>query len=722
MKNFVGSHFLLAVLLYVSNMSKGNSQLDETCPKSGESCIKNETIMFVDPGSDVIIRCICSTETKGGVTGPVMSSSINMGNSDHFPYTDGSVLNLKLDTAKYMVVGNSNKNECNLKIVKFSREEDGIYKCQYQIMDKIAIHVYTIAIKKPPSNLRIVNLTNITILNWRAGESLTLVCQVQTGSPPEQLQWSHNGIILESGGPGRLNYSFIPSKKNNEQLLACLAIHPLLLPSLKKEVILNITYKPFITIPVKSNKSYIEGTHGIICCNVESNPPVFLTTWLNNNRKIQEMKSNNNCLRFTAFQRNHAGNYTCLAENTLGKSNSSYELNILYPPKVIVKYTLEHDYIKFECNAYGEPKNYTFLPWEHQSKYHEHIRYLYGNRSGTLCVQRTRNLPQNQIEDNGYYICRVSNGIPVAGRNKTQEGKVDIILKVPPVFLLENRYIQYGAYGSEVKLWVEIYSDTKVLSKHIRRYETNQNIEAHAQEKNVTGHVLSHRVRVTVLGIRLTFKVYMERKEDFNNYTIIVCNIGGCTNMTIEVRSFTVKTSPGSYYVFNPIIPIIAVTFLSFIAVSFALKIYFRKWKTSRNLSDGSVEDINGPAIENHLYQSVEHVALVNLRRPSQAEFSPMEDPPANDANTAENRRVVLEGAHALSNESNLHYVEVVFETKHNTEETVIHGLEERSIYSDIDHLAKAVALPSSSESESEDDFVYVEGIQNFSRKTNVKQ
>lgn len=63
-----------------------------------------------------------------------------------------------------------------------------------------------------------------------------------------------------------------------------------------------------------------------------------------------------------------------------------------------------------------------------------------------------------------------------------------------------------------------------------------------------------------------------------------------------------------------------------------------------------------------------------------------------------------------------------MFETKHNTEETVIHGLEERSIYSDIDHLAKAVALPSSSESESEDDFVYVEGIQNFSRKTNVKQ
>ncbi|CAG2195685.1 unnamed protein product [Mytilus edulis] len=221
-----------------------------------ESCIKNETIMFVDPGSDVIIKCVCSNETRGGVTGPVISPLIDLGNSDHLPYTDGSVLNSNLNTAKYMVVVNFNKNECNLKIVKFSREEDGIYKCQYQSMDKIAIHVYTIA------------------------------------------------------------------------------------------------------------------------------------------------------------------------------------------------------------------------------------------------------------------------------------------MKMPPVFLLENtQYIQYGAYGSEVKLWVEIYSVTKVLSKHIKRYEAKQNIEAYAQEKNVTGHVLFHRMRVTVLGKRLTFKVFMEREEDFNNYTIIVCNIGGCTNMTIEKTS-----------------------------------------------------------------------------------------------------------------------------------------------------------------------------------------
>lgn len=107
--------------------------------------------------------------------------------------------------------------------------------------------------------------------------------------------------------------------------------------------------KPFITIPVKSNKSYIEGTHGVICCNVESNPPVFLTTWLKNNGKLQELRSNNNCLRFTAFQPNHAGNYTCLAENTLGKSNSSYELNILC--KYVNAYVLDIDMIKIKGNS-----------------------------------------------------------------------------------------------------------------------------------------------------------------------------------------------------------------------------------------------------------------------------------------------------------------------------------------------------------------------------------
>lgn len=113
--------------------------------------------------------------------------------------------------------------------------------------------------------------------------------------------------------------------------------------------------KPFITIPFKSNKSYIEGTNGIICCHVESNPPIFLTTWLKNNRKLQEMKSNNNCLEFTAFQRNHAGHYTCSAENTVGKSNSSYELNILC--KYVNAYVLDINMIKLKGNRKKKNKD-----------------------------------------------------------------------------------------------------------------------------------------------------------------------------------------------------------------------------------------------------------------------------------------------------------------------------------------------------------------------------
>lgn len=92
------------------------------------------------------------------------------------------------------------------------------------------------------------------------------------------------------------------------------------------------------------------------------------------------------------------------------------------PPKVTVNYILRPDYIDFICNAAGEPSNYTFLQWVHESELHKQIRFLIGTRSGTLRVERT-----NQYEDTGYYICRVSNGIPDIKRKTIQEAKIFFI-------------------------------------------------------------------------------------------------------------------------------------------------------------------------------------------------------------------------------------------------------------------------------------------------------
>lgn len=63
-----------------------------------------------------------------------------------------------------------------------------------------------------------------------------------------------------------------------------------------------------------------------------------------------------------------------------------------------------------------------FLQWVHESELRKQIRFLNGTRSGTLRVERT-----NQYEDTGYYICRVSNGIPDIKRKTIQEAKMFFI-------------------------------------------------------------------------------------------------------------------------------------------------------------------------------------------------------------------------------------------------------------------------------------------------------
>ncbi|CAC5378823.1 CNTN1 [Mytilus coruscus] len=263
------------------------------------------------------------------VTGPFLPSLTTKGEDVTSPYTDGYILNPELNKTKFMVVGSYNNNECNLKIMHFSREEDGIYRCTFEVMETVYINVYDVVVKNTPY----------------------------------------------------INIAITPKKPNT-----------------------------------------IEGRNGIICCNVESYSPVMFTELMKNNEKLQIKSGIKNCLAFSPFHRNDSGHYTCFAKNSDGRSNSSIELKILYPPNVTVSYTLGTTYIDFTCDAAGEPNNYTFLSWKHESEYQEHIRFFNGTTHGTLRVKRTNNFV-NQYKDSGYYICRVLNGIPDIKGKKIQEGK-----------------------------------------------------------------------------------------------------------------------------------------------------------------------------------------------------------------------------------------------------------------------------------------------------------
>lgn len=63
------------------------------------------------------------------------------------------------------------------------------------------------------------------------------------------------------------------------------------------------------------------------------------------------------------------------------------------------------------CYGNGIPDNNTFYEWEHTSDYGDHVRFLNGSTNGSLLLPNSNG---NKIEyqNNGYYKCTVSNGIP----------------------------------------------------------------------------------------------------------------------------------------------------------------------------------------------------------------------------------------------------------------------------------------------------------------------
>lgn len=93
-------------------------------------------------------------------------------------------------------------------------------------------------------------------------------------------------------------------------------------------------------------------------------------------------------------------------------------------PDVKVKYNISKNNITVYCSAEGNPNNYTFYDWEHKSEFNEHIRRIRGTPGGQLIIDNSQNSREN--ENDGIYVCTVSNGVPNQSGKLNQKGKIGI--------------------------------------------------------------------------------------------------------------------------------------------------------------------------------------------------------------------------------------------------------------------------------------------------------
>lgn len=75
------------------------------------------------------------------------------------------------------------------------------------------------------------------------GHQMTLTCNVNSGTPKETMFWIKNGNIVSSGGPGTLEYHFIPKREDNFQNYSCTANNTLNRIALRENIQLILTCK-----------------------------------------------------------------------------------------------------------------------------------------------------------------------------------------------------------------------------------------------------------------------------------------------------------------------------------------------------------------------------------------------------------------------------------------------------------------------------------------------
>ncbi|CAC5393266.1 HMCN [Mytilus coruscus] len=164
-----------------------------------------------------------------------------------------------------------------------------------------------------------------------AGHKLDIVCTANSGKPPETLFLTENGSTVQSGESGKIVYSFVPSRKDNMKSVECSAVSAMLERPLTDEDILDVQYKPSLTIDHPALVKLIENTSSQVCCQGNSNPSMDQINWKGN---VNSLVVNNtiSCLTFSPIHRTHTQRYTCVASNRVGISELHIDFKVLSPP------------------------------------------------------------------------------------------------------------------------------------------------------------------------------------------------------------------------------------------------------------------------------------------------------------------------------------------------------------------------------------------------------
>ncbi|XP_063411946.1 uncharacterized protein LOC134694812 [Mytilus trossulus] len=460
---------------------------------------------------------------------------------------------------------------------------------------------------------------------------------------------------------------------------------------------------PHLTMNITPNKVY-EGQSVILCCTFNSRP-ITIDLWWDQKSSVLFSKQDTTvlCYKLVNASRYNSGGYRCYAEDGFGFVNTDVQLKVLYPPDISDQQVNFNDTDvsrTLSCLANGVPANYTYGEWKHLSFFGEHIRSINFADNGRVTLpQISKRI--NRYQDSGIYICNASNGVVDSTGKHFQDGKIFVIANGPPVFVdkIENK--QYCGIGKIFNMQFIVYTKSEIEWCNVQ--SENKDIAASMEKTSVNGTTIFYGTEITVEATQVVLSFEISNNYNSQIYTVTLCNGYGNSSFEVEIEPVTTeeKVNNGTKIASITILVILVMCVSVLVAVVFLKK--KRKRDRERRIVDDIPELVEGQPVpvENIVYQD----AIVFRPRPLQASGEVIEYNYETYSHQ-ENMRPLT---------GQLNHSDVYFQpsTSHDVQ---IRGIENRTVYSEVlnSERGSSVIETRSMSSSDEEDFVDIEGLENF--------
>ncbi|CAG2192472.1 unnamed protein product [Mytilus edulis] len=440
-------------------------------------------------------------------------------------------------------------NNYDLRITNLQTEDEGKYTCSTNYMGSLRIHTVNFALLKQPTLLAFRNASIVNKLIGTEGQDLLIECIAVGGQPAPALSLVVLGTTVQTGAQ-ELRYILrnIPRIYDTTNV-SCEANSDALDIPMTTTALIYLTLMPLMPMLSAPFVNTLEMVPFSISCTSTGSRPAAAIWWMigqtdvtitgssQENKVVDETFTVTSTLTYMVGRKFNLQPIICTANNTIGGFSNQINLFVRFPPNVLVSnvtYEMTDPKRTINCTADGYPDTYTFYKWQHRSLHEHIIRELDGDTILTLPV-----VPITlRYQDNGEYVCTVSNDIQGTDGVEKRQGAAQITVYAQPVFTADNeeRNIQYGEIGKTVDIVVHVFSVPKYI--YNAWFNNGKQIQTSTKflisESSVEVEDIFHGKSVKVDGYKSILTINSLTIEDFTNYTLILENgIGKSVEHTV---------------------------------------------------------------------------------------------------------------------------------------------------------------------------------------------